>query len=88
MDAFLQVDEGDVKSEDVAREAGDVAKTVTGVCNGKDPVEDQSPSTSVSRDPKAESGNIHPNPAHEGEVVRAAWCYDVVYRVVEDRDGA
>lgn len=44
LDAFLEVDEGDVEAEDVAGEAGHVAQPVAGVCYREDPVEDEGPS--------------------------------------------
>lgn len=48
LDALLEVDEGDVEAENVAGEAGDVAKKVAGVCDSEDPVEDEGPSGGVS----------------------------------------
>ncbi|KAJ8105878.1 hypothetical protein OPT61_g9914 [Boeremia exigua] len=73
LDALLQIDEGHVEAEDVAGEARDIAEGVAGVGDGEHPVEDQRP---------------YADPAHEGEVVGAAWCDDVVDGVVEDGDGA
>ncbi len=41
LDAFLQVDEGDVEAKDVAGEAGHVTQPVARVGDGKDPMEYQ-----------------------------------------------
>ena len=38
LDAFLEVDEGDVEAEDVAAEACDVGESVAGVGDGEYPV--------------------------------------------------
>lgn len=46
LDAFLDVDEGDVEAEDVAGEAGDPAQPIARVCDGEDPVQYERPSGS------------------------------------------
>ena len=49
LDTFLEIDEGDIETEDVAREAGDPAEHVAGVCDGQDPMKNQRPSCFVSK---------------------------------------
>lgn len=46
--ALLDIDAGDVETEDVAGEAGDVAKEVAGIRDSEDPMEDEGPPKSVS----------------------------------------
>jgi len=43
LDAFLEIDEGDVEAEDVAGETGYVFESIAGVCNGKNPVHYKGP---------------------------------------------
>lgn len=65
LDALLQVDEGDVEAEDVAREPRHVPQPVARVGRGEHPVEGQRP---------------QPDPAHEGQVVGPRRRHDVVDR--------
>ena len=46
-DALLEIDEGDVEAEDVAREASDPAKPVARICDGENPVKDEGPSGAI-----------------------------------------
>jgi hypothetical protein len=41
LDSFLEVDEGDVETEDVAGEACNPSKPVARVCYGEDPMKDE-----------------------------------------------
>lgn len=69
----MEVDEGDVKAEDVTGKTSDVAQPVARVGDGEDPVHDEGPDA---------------DPGHEGEVVGASGQHDVVDGVVENSDGA
>jgi len=46
--ALLEVNEGDIETEDVAGETRNPSKPVTRVCYGEDPVKDKGPSDTVS----------------------------------------
>ena len=72
LNAFLEVDEGDVEAEGIAAEAGDVGEGIAGVGDGEDPVHNQGPDA---------------DPSHEGEEVVLRHD-DVVDGVREDGDGS
>ena len=46
--SLLEVNEGDVETEDVAGKTRNPSKPVTRVCYGEDPVKDEGPSDTVS----------------------------------------
>lgn len=43
LDAFLQVDKGNVESEYIARKPSDIGEAIAGICDGKDPVHYERP---------------------------------------------
>lgn len=84
LDTLLKVDEGDIETEDVARETGDISETITSIGNGKQPMHDQRPSTIISTLPKREpTEDSHPNPTHKRQIIRPSWRNDIINRVIK-----
>lgn len=50
LNPFLQVDEGNVEAENVARKAGDIGKTITSIGYSQEPVHNQRPSFSSEKE--------------------------------------
>lgn len=69
LNALLEINEGDIKAEDVTGETSDIGEAIASICGREDPMHNQGPNA---------------DPAHEGEKVGAGRNNNVVDGVTED----
>lgn len=87
LDPLLEVDKGNIKSENITGKSSHVGEGVASISDGKDPVENQRPTSSKAvsscqKNPKKTS--LQSNPEHERKIISTSRGHDIVNGVVEN----
>jgi len=88
LDAFLEIDKGDVEAKDVTREARYVFEGVARVGDCKDEMHNHSPSRHCRQNATLRgkiSHNSQTDQTHESKVIRASRLHDLIYGAIRVR---